>query len=104
MKYIVETVCPDCIIEHCAHCRCEKCSPQEDSTCRENQQAQEDWLEVLKEIIKNCDMDTRTAIEKHFRQFAASHKQKIREEYEKKYTLIPKGSGKDVYENYPPEE
>lgn len=29
-----------------------------------------DYLEVLKEITKNCDMDTQTAVEHHFRAFS----------------------------------
>lgn len=30
---------------------------------------QQNHLEVLKDIVKNCDMDTQTAVEKLFRQY-----------------------------------
>jgi len=43
-----------------------------------------DWQIVLKEITKNCDMETRTAVEKHFLQALQAQRQSFIELVEEK--------------------
>ena len=55
-----------------------------------------DWTEVLNDITRNCDMDTQTAVEKHFRQALVAQQEKtkklvlerVRERLEKQIKLF----------------
>ncbi len=71
-----------------------------------NQTQQTDYIEVLKDILKNCDMETHTAVEKLFRQALTTATQQavedktimefltpLAEEFEKEMWMAPQGMG-----------